>query len=128
MEHYTERQLKVSSELKQIVAEFFERESNGASLITVTRCEISPDLEYAKVFISVLPESKEEAAIHFAKRMRPEIRTYAKKRLKMKTLPFFDVEIDFGEKNRQHIDGLLFADRKTPKFGESNTEHTDNTN
>ncbi|MEN9852492.1 MAG: hypothetical protein RI996_435 [Candidatus Parcubacteria bacterium] len=107
MEHYSERQLKVSSELKNIAADFFERESNGASLITVTRCEISPDLRYCTIFISVLPESKEEAAIHFAKRMRPDLRTYVKKRFKAKVLPFFELELDYGEKNRQHIDDLM---------------------
>lgn len=107
MEHYSERQLKVSGELKNIAADFFERESNGASLITVTRCEISPDLRYCTIFISVLPESKEEAAIHFAKRMRPDLRTYVKKRFKAKVLPFFELELDYGEKNRQHIDELM---------------------
>jgi ribosome-binding factor A len=116
MEHYSERQLKVSSELKNIAADFFERESNGASLITVTRCEISPDLRYCTIFISVLPESKEEAAIHFAKRMRPELRTYVKKRFKAKVLPFFELALDYGEKNRQHIDDLM---RKEKPFTEA---------
>jgi ribosome-binding factor A len=111
MEHYSERQLKVSGELKNIAADFFERESNGASLITVTRCEISPDLRYCTIFISVLPESKEEAAIHFAKRMRPDLRTYVKKRFKAKVLPFFELELDYGEKNRQHIDELMRNER-----------------
>jgi ribosome-binding factor A len=111
MEGYSERQLKVSGELQKIAADFFERESNGASLITVTRCEIGSDLKYARIYLSVLPESKEEAAIHFAKRMRPELRAYAKKRLKMKVLPFFEVELDYGEKNRQHVDSLLRNER-----------------
>lgn len=107
MEHYSERQLKVSGELKNIAADFFERESNGASLITVTRCEISRDLKHSTIFISVLPESKEAAAIDFAHRMRPDLRTYVKKHFKVKILPFFEVEIDYGEKNRQHIDDLM---------------------
>lgn len=111
MEHYSERQLKVSGELKNIAADFFERESNGASLITVTRCEISRDLKYSTLFMSVLPESKEEAAINFARRMRPDLRNYVKKRFKSKAIPFFEVEIDYGEKNRQHIDDLMRNER-----------------
>jgi ribosome-binding factor A len=107
MEHYSERQLKVSGELKNIAADFFERESNGASLITVTRCEISRDLKYSTIFLSVLPESKEEAAINFARRMRPELKQYVKKRFKAKTIPFFEVELDYGEKNRQHLDDIM---------------------
>jgi ribosome-binding factor A len=120
MEHYSERQLKVSGELKNIAADFFERESNGASLITVTRCEISRDLKYSTIFISVLPESKEEAAINFARRMRPDLKQYVKKRFKSKAIPFFEVEIDYGEKNRQHIDDLMrnerpYASTETPE-------------
>lgn len=111
MEHYSERQLKVSGELKNIAADFFERESNGASLITITRCEISRDLKHSTLFLSVLPESKEEAAINFARRMRPDLRNYVKKRFKTKSIPFFEVEIDYGEKNRQHIDNLMRSER-----------------
>lgn len=112
MEHFSERQLKVSGEIKNIAADFFERESNGASMITVTRCEISRDLRYCTLYISVLPVAKEEAAIHFAKRMRPDLRTWVKKRFKAKVLPFFEIELDYGEKNRQHIDELLWSERK----------------
>ncbi len=112
MEHYSERQIKVSHEIKNMAADFFARESSGLSLMTITRCEISSDLKYAKIFISVLPESKEEAALHFAKRMRPELREYSKKKLRMKNLPFFEVEIDYGEKNRQNIDSLLREENK----------------
>jgi ribosome-binding factor A len=113
MEHYSERQLKVSGELRNMSADFFERESNGASLMTITRCTISRDLKYATIFISVLPVEKEEAAIHFAKRMRPDLRTYVKKRWKSKVIPFFEVEIDYGEKNRQHIDDLMRHEKYT---------------
>lgn len=124
MEHYSERQLKVSGELKNIAADFFARESNGASMITVTRCEITRDLRYADLYISVLPVDKEEAAIHFAKRMRPELRDYVKKRFKAKVVPFFEVAIDYGEKNRQHIDDLLWSERPLTKADEPSEEPT----
>jgi ribosome-binding factor A len=122
MQGYSERQLKVSGELKNIAADFFERESNGASLITVTRCTISRDLNYATIFLSVLPESKEEAAIHFAKRMRPELRAFVKKRIKTRAIPFFEVEIDYGEKNRQHIDDLMRGETYTQENIEDTEE------
>lgn len=76
-------------------------------MITVTRTEVSRDMKHGTIFITVLPENKEDAAINFAKRMRSELRHFVMKRLPVKVIPFFEVEIDFGEKNRLHVDELL---------------------
>ncbi|MEN9552318.1 MAG: hypothetical protein RI935_695 [Candidatus Parcubacteria bacterium] len=108
----SERILKVEQQVLGLAQDFFQRESSGLSLITVTRCEISNDMRNGTVFISVLPESKEEAAIHFAKRMRSELRRYVMKGLPVRVIPFLEVEIDYGEKNRQHIDELLRKEKK----------------
>ena len=103
----TKRQIQISLEILSIAQDFFQRESSGASLITVTRAEVSADMRYGTIFITVLPESKEEAALNFGKRMRSELRHAVMKRLPVKVIPFFEVEIDYGEKNRQHVDALL---------------------
>lgn len=108
----TERQLKVEQEVLHLVQDFFQRESSGLSMITVTRVDISANMEHGIVYITVLPESKEEAAINFAKRMRTDMRKYVMKRLPVKVIPFFEVEIDYGEKNRQHIDALLRQEKQ----------------
>lgn len=107
----TERILKVEQQVLGIAQDFFQRESSGLSLITVTRTEIGNDMRHGTIFITVLPESKEEAAIHFAKRMRSELRHYVMKRLPVRVIPFFEVEIDYGEKNRLHVDELLRKDK-----------------
>jgi len=103
----TTRQEKVASLIKEKVAEFLMRENNQTSLITVISANTSPDLKKATVFITVLPEDKEKTALQFAKRKRREIRDFLKKHLLTKTVPFIDIEIDRGEKNRQKIDELL---------------------
>lgn len=103
----SQRQTQISLELRSIAQDFFQRESSGASLITVTRTEVSPDMRHGTIFITVLPEDKEEAAINFAKRMRSELRHTVMKRLPVKVIPFLEVEIDYGEKNRLHIEELL---------------------
>lgn len=103
----SKRQLQISLEILSIAQDFFQRESSGASLITVTRAEVSPDMKHGTIFITVLPESKEAAALDFAKRMRSELRHTVMKRLPVKVIPFFEVEIDYGEKNRVHVDKLL---------------------
>jgi ribosome-binding factor A len=100
------RQTQVAEMMMHLAGEFFARESNGVSLITVTRADVSPDLRSVKIYFSVLPESYEKPALHFAKRSRTEFREYIKGHARMQYLPDVDFEIDLGEKNRQLIDDL----------------------
>lgn len=101
------RNEKVANTIKELSASFLGRENNRTSLITVTSCSVSPDLKRATIFITVLPNSKEINALNFVKRNLGEMREFLKKNLEIKTIPFLDVAIDLGEKNRQKIDELL---------------------
>ncbi len=102
-----ERNEKVAIHIKELAAEFLGRENNRTSLITVTGANCSPDLKKATIFITVLPADKEDNALGFVKRQRGDLREFLKKNLPIKTIPFIDVAIDLGEKNRQKIDRLL---------------------
>lgn len=97
---------RVSELVKKYAAEFLSREADKSSIITVTNANISDDLKNATIFISVYPEASEEAALNFVKRKRGEFKRYVRNKIRMKRIPFFDFEIDFGEKNRQKIDEL----------------------
>ncbi len=103
----SKRQTQIALEILSIAQDFFQRESSGLSLITVTRAEVSADMKHGTIFITAIPEEKEPAALDFAKRMRSELRHTVMKRLPVKVIPFFEIEIDYGEKNRQHINELL---------------------
>jgi ribosome-binding factor A len=103
----SDRTEKVANMIKEIAAQFLGRENNRTSLITVSSATASPDLKRATVFITVLPDNKEEEVLEFVKRKRSELRDLLKKSLEMKTIPFIDFAIDKGEKNRQKIDELL---------------------
>ncbi len=103
----TKREEKVANLIRELSAVFLERESNLTSLVTVTSASVSGNLKTATVFISVLPEEKEDEALAFAKRKRGELRNYLKENIKTKNIPFLDIVLDRGEKNRQKIDELL---------------------
>lgn len=102
-----QRNEKVANHVKELSAEFLGRENNKTSLITVTSAICSPDLKRATIFITVLPTSKEKSALEFAKRKRLKLREFFKKNMPIKIIPFIDIAIDQGEKNRQKIDELL---------------------
>lgn len=103
MSHHSE---KLEQELQQRAAVFLQRESNGQSLITVTRCVLSENKRYATILISVLPVEKEQAALEFVRRQRTDFLDYIKKETKIGRLPTITFDLDIGEKNRQRIDEL----------------------
>jgi ribosome-binding factor A len=102
-----QRNEKVANNIKELAAQFLSRENNRTSLITVTSTTCSPDLKKATIFITVLPDSKENDALHFIERNLGDLREFLKKNMPIKIIPFLNVELDLGEKNRQKIDELL---------------------
>jgi len=103
----TKRNEKVANLIKELSAQFLGRENNKTSLITITSCTVSPDLKSATIFMTVLPDSKENSALGFAKRKRRDLRKFLKENIQIKTIPFIDIQIDKGEKNRLRIEELL---------------------
>jgi ribosome-binding factor A len=98
---------KIANHIRELAALYIEREAEPSSLITVTRVLLSPDGKRAKIMISVLPREKEKAAYGFVRRNLGDLRKSITKSLNISPIPFLDVEIDEGEKNRQKIDELL---------------------
>ncbi len=92
--------------MRHLASTFFEEESGGTALITVTSVRLSDDQKEATIFFTVFPEDKEKAVLDFAKRKRSGFKHYVKSKSLLGRLPFFDFEIDLGEKNRQKIDTI----------------------
>jgi len=101
------RNEKIKNNIRELAAIYIKRESGVTSMITVTRVLMSTDGKRATIMISVLPREKEKAAYGFIRRNLGELRKYVSKNLKINPIPFLDVNIDEGEKNRQKIDDLL---------------------
>lgn len=101
------RNEKISNKIRELSALFIEKEAENTSIITVTRVNLSSDNKKADIFVSVLPVEKESAAYGFIKRNLGEMRKFISDQLKINPIPYLDVKIDEGEKNRQRIDDLL---------------------
>ena len=102
----SDRQKKVQEEIRKLTGEFIASESNRNSLITPTSVSLSPDFKNCTIFVTVFPESYEENALSFLKRQRSLFKTFAKRKMNLRVIPFFDFKIDNGEKNRQLIDEI----------------------
>lgn len=60
------RQLKVAKELQKDLAEIIRSKGMaafGGAMVSVTEVRISPDLSVAKVYVSIFPSAKAEAAM-----------------------------------------------------------------
>ena len=107
MKEVSRRQLKMSGELKKVAGDFFAREASSHTLITVTDVDIAPSLTDCTIYITTIPANKQELALDFARRMRTELTTEIKKKMYLRSLPFVEVKIDEGERNRQRIEEIL---------------------
>jgi ribosome-binding factor A len=83
-----------------------ELEFNGV-LVTVVRAVISPTLEHATIWISVLPESKRGTALQKINQKIYNLQQILNKRLAMRPVPKIRFEIDKTEEKAARIEKLL---------------------
>jgi ribosome-binding factor A len=66
----------------------------------------------ATIYFTVFPEDQENTALDFLKRKRTEFKEFVKEKALLGRVPFFDFQIDLGEKNRQRIEEIIQEDNK----------------
>jgi ribosome-binding factor A len=112
LEAYSKRQEKVSKLLQKDLADIFLKEAQlfKSALITVTKVRVSPDLSYAKVYLSIFIPGDDSTSIILAiQDQTANIRYALGKRIKnqVKKIPelafFLDDSLDYID----HIDALL---------------------
>lgn len=101
------RQKKVASQLQRDMAEIIRQKGMAGfdgALVSVSGVKISPDLSVAKVYVSVFPSSKADAAMQVleenAKALRGELGRKVAKQLRIvPELAFFlDTSLDYVER------------------------------
>lgn len=106
------RQKKVSRLIQKEVAEIFLRkgaEIAAGKMISVTKVRISPDLSFAKIYLSIFPSQNQDEILHVVQEHAPKIRFELghKVRKQLRIVPelafFIDDSLDYIEK----IDKLL---------------------
>ena len=92
------RQQRLNQLLREEIAKLLRHETEDpqlASLITITEVDVSPDIQRAKVFVSVLAEEEEAEAT--LKRLRHAARFFRREladRLNLRHTPQLDFEPD----------------------------------
>ena len=104
---------RVNSELQRQIAKIIANDIKdprlGNCIVSVTKVSTTPDLKYAKVYLSVYATTEEEriSALDTVKRSRTFIRNMLKDAVQIRLLPelnfILDTSVDYGMK----IDSLL---------------------
>jgi ribosome-binding factor A len=99
----TRRQEQLASVLREAVQEVLSRGLNDprvSGLITVTGLDLSPDLEYATIRVSVLPAERQQLTFHGIKAAGAYIRREVGDKVKNRKLPKFNFELDSSFKKQ----------------------------
>ncbi|MBM3306895.1 MAG: 30S ribosome-binding factor RbfA [Candidatus Eisenbacteria bacterium] len=84
------------------------RDPRLAMMVTVTRVDVSEDLRYAKIFVSVLGSSTEkDLALKVLRQARRFIRGHLARCLDLRVAPEITFGLDESAENYLRIDGVL---------------------
>lgn len=112
------RQEQLASVLREAIQEVIGRGLNDprvSGMITVTRVDLSPDLEYATARISVLPEDRQTLTFHGVKAASAFIRRQVGDLVKNRKLPKLQFELDTTLKSQLKVIEAIERAKDAPK-------------
>ncbi|MDP2736023.1 MAG: 30S ribosome-binding factor RbfA [bacterium] len=105
----TERVAKVNhvlqKELGAILLKEFDAPEN--TLVTLTRADASPNLQQARIYISVMPEEKVPEVFKALQKQVYGIQQMLNKRLKMRPVPRIEWVLEEKTREAQEIEQIL---------------------
>lgn len=109
---------RINEELKKEMSHIISFELKNpdvTGLISVTKVKITPDLKYAKVYISMLNSKNEDKTIEALKNSAGFIRSLIAKRINLRITPELVFEKDDSMEYGMKIDSILEELKKDEK-------------
>ena len=97
---------ELKKELSQIIS-FELKNPEATGLISVTKVKITPDLKYAKVYISMLNSKNEEKTLETLKQSAGFMRSLIAKRVNLRITPELVFEKDDSMEYGAKIDAII---------------------
>ncbi len=101
---------RINEELKKEISHIISYELNNPNvtgLISVTKAKITPDLKYAKVYVSILNSKNIKETLAGLKKSSGYIRTEIAKRINLRITPELIFELDDSMEYGAKIDSIL---------------------
>ena len=104
-----QRPEKANKLIKNLVSEiiFKELSIKEGVFITITKVDVSPDLRYAKIFISIFPDKEVDYAIKTLTKELFQIQNMLNRKLRTRPLPKINFQLDSTESKADRIEKLL---------------------
>ena len=106
----THRLARVAEAIREVAAEtiLFELNDPRVKMVTVTRAEVSGDLQHAKVYVSIMGTEKEQAlTMHGLRHATGFIQSKLAKRLQTRFTPVVTFVVDEGVKKSLEMTRLI---------------------
>ena len=118
---------ELAKQITKVIAEDIKDPRLKDAIVGVTKVYTTPDLKYAKVYLSIYAKTKEDVteAYHTICRSRSFIRNMLKDAVQIRLLPELNFLIDDSVDYSIKIDGLLAQIKK--EEDERKTENCENT-
>ena len=97
---------ELKKEISQIIS-FELKNPDATGLISITKVKITPDLRYAKVYVSLLNSKNEDKTIEALKNSAGFIRSLIAKRINLRITPELVFEKDDSMEYGMKIDSIL---------------------
>lgn len=108
------RLARVAEVIREVAAEtiLFEMRDPRVKNVTVTRAEVSGDLQHAKVYVSIMGSAKaQDLALHGLRNAAGFVQSKLGNRLKTRFTPQIKFVLDEGVKKSIEVSRLLNAER-----------------
>jgi ribosome-binding factor A len=123
----TRRTSQVGTTIRDALAEIFRRDLKDLDIgfTSVTDVEVSPDLQYARVFVSGLTEKDTLAVIDKLRERAGHVRSLLGKRIRLRYTPELDFRYDETTMRASRIEDILSkVIQPETKNDDDDTDHT----
>ncbi len=122
----SKRQQKYARQVQKDLSEVFQKDPKyffGNSLVTLTDVEVSPDLSFVKLFLSVFPTKEAEEVFFGLNEKKSEIRKLLGNKIgkRVRIVPEIAFVQDLTEEKASHMD-LLIKSLNIPPADETDNE------
>lgn len=109
----TSRVLRLNSLLKEVISEVIHKDIHHIpyinEFITITRCEITADLSYATIYVSILGTDADKIKTFDAlTQATHQITMLSSKKMRIRHFPALTFVIDTGLEKQMRIEALLY--------------------
>ena len=112
----TTRQPKIARQIQRDIADIFQKEGRDllrGTLVTVTEVRVSPDFNYAKIYVSIFPFDKAPETMAVLDKQNPFIRRELGRRIKdqLKSVPEIQFFLDDSLEYIEHLEQAMKEDK-----------------